>query len=205
MNFNYTTITTLVGDKPMNFFEELLKAANCKIINGSEFLWKCFGRNVYTIDLNVGKNGLCGNGMSIIFDTQNQMVYCVECFSETHAFRWVHSEYADAYFNEHTMNGADPKYAFDNTKWIDVTDANTFLHIVKLIVNDEDCSIFISEENDDDLDIKNEEDEIVTLNLEKDLIADLAIMAHNSNMTLNDFINEILRLEMIKNEIHASS
>ena len=204
MNFNYTT-TTLFGEAPMNFFEELLKAANYKIIGGSEFLWKCFGPNAYVLDFNVDEDIQWGNGMSITFDNQNQTVYCVECFSETHAFRWVHSEYADAYFNEHTMNGADPKYAFDNTKWIDVTDATAILHIIKLIVAGEDCSIFVSDESDDPDIVKNEEDEIVTLNLEKDLIADLAIMAHNSNMTLNDFINEILRLEMIKNEIHASS
>ena len=78
--------------------QEVIQAANFQIIEGSPFLWKCFGKNARYLDF--GQTPEENNSVSCIFDTKNQTVYEIAIYLEHKTFRWIHPKYIKAFQDE---------------------------------------------------------------------------------------------------------
>ena len=78
--------------------QEVIQAANFQIIEGSPFLWKCFGKNARYLDF--GETPEKNNSVSCIFDTKNQTVYEISIYLENKTFRWIHPKYIKAFQDE---------------------------------------------------------------------------------------------------------
>ncbi len=162
--------------------ENMLKACHYQISEGNDYLWKCFGENVMSLDFNSDLSDKLSNCVTIVFDKITHEVYTIECWPyECSVFRYVQPEYLERYNQEYTNLYLNREMATDETKYVDVTDEDTILHIAELCILEGDCKQF---ENGD---------VIINMDLEDDVLIALSLEAHRKNITLNDLIVQILK------------
>ena len=103
-------------------------------------------------------------------------------FDAQREYRWIHPDYLEAYRKEAKSRGIKRRKSIDDRKYIDLEVAEDILGKSR--------SIFLGEEYDTRV--------IVPLDLEDDLLFQLMKLAHEADMTLNDFVAYILRQEIDK-------
>ena len=157
-----------------------METVDYRITEGSDFGWRCFGPNTYCLDSWNGEQD--GYSVGIIFDTKNQTVYKFEAhdYSKENSYRWVHPDWREIYNNDAKNRGVDNKQAYDDVDFIDLEVAEDMLEKVKAIVNGEDYDTRIQ----------------VPLDLPDSLLNKLFRLAHEQDVTLNEYIETILKTEL---------
>lgn len=159
----------------MNIMERWMKAVNFKITEGSEYTWNSFGSNTHTLSSWNGDHD--GYSLGITFDTKTQETYMVEAcdYKNNRAYRYINPDYVDEYKKEVTARG-DEDNAWDNVKWIDLDVLDDYFNKVEGIISGKDYDTRIQ----------------VPLDLDDDELFRLMVMAHESDMTLNHFVEKLL-------------
>ena len=157
-----------------------METVDYRITEGSDFGWRCFGPNTYCLDSWNGEQD--GYSVGIIFDTKNQTVYKFEAhdYSKENSYRWVHPDWREIYNNDAKNRGVDNKQAYDDVNFIDLEVAEDMLEKVRAIVNGEDYDTRIQ----------------VPLDLPDSLLNKLFRLAHEQDVTLNEYIETILKAEL---------
>jgi hypothetical protein len=162
--------------------EQFLKAVDYKINDGSEFQWACFGSNARYLDAQ--KNGADGPSASIVFDTKDQTVYqaMVYDYPAGRAYRLSGAtEYLQDYLSEAKLRGVTDQ-AWDDVKYIDLETVEDFM---------EKCTaIFAGKSYDDRV--------IIPIDLPDDVMFALMKQAHELDITFNQHVEQILRVEIEK-------
>ena len=160
--------------------KDFMETVDYRITEGSDFGWRCFGPNTYCLDSWNGEQD--GYSVGIIFDTKNQTVYKFEAhdYSKENSYRWVHPDWREIYNNDAKNRGVDNKQAYDDVDFIDLEVAEDMLEKVKAIVNGEDYDTRIQ----------------VPLDLPDSLLNKLFRLAHEQDVTLNEYIETILKTEL---------
>jgi len=166
--------------------KDFMEAVEYRVSEGSEFMWSCWGKDAFTLD---SWNGdIDGHTVSITFDTKTQIVYCASVYDyrQNRAYRLLHPDFEQAYRDEATSRSVNLNEATDEIQFVDLEVEEDFLEKSRAIVRGEDCSTNIT----------------IQLNLDKDLIFELAMIAHEKDITLNRLINSALKnafnLEYVK-------
>lgn len=151
--------------------KEFMELVDYRITEGSEYYCDAYGSNAYSLDSWNGKHEDGGHSASIVFDTQTQEVYEVTIcdYQNNRAYRLL----APAYKN----TSADTPEAWDEANWIDLEVDDDFFQKAIAIMSGEDFDTRIQ----------------VPLNLPKEDMFKMMQMAHERDLTLNQFIEEILR------------
>ena len=160
--------------------KDFMETVDYRITEGSDFGWRCFGPNTYCLDSWNGEQD--GYSVGIIFDTKNQTVYKFEAhdYSKENSYRWVHPDWREIYNKDAKNRGVDNKQAYDDVDFIDLEVAEDMLEKVKAIVNGEDYDTRIQ----------------VPLDLPDSLLNKLFRLAHEQDVTLNEYIETILKTEL---------
>ena len=160
--------------------KDFMETVDYRITEGSDFGWRCFGPNTYCLDSWNGEQD--GYSVGIIFDTKNQTVYKFEAhdYSKENSYRWVHPDWREIYNNDAKNRGVDNKQAYDDVNFIDLEVAEDMLEKVRAIVNGEDYDTRIQ----------------VPLDLPDSLLNKLFRLAHEQDVTLNEYIETILKAEL---------
>lgn len=170
--------------------KDFMEVVNYRITEGSDYMWDCYGSSAYRLD---SWNGdLEGHTISIVFDTRTQVVYEVEAFDykRERAYRMINPEFKDAFDAEiKTRDVPDEAWERDDgspVKFVTLEVVEDFIEKASAIVEDIDYNTKV----------------MVPLNLEKDELYDLMLMAHERDITLNQLVEEVLQLqiERMKNE-----
>jgi len=166
--------------------KDFLEVINYRITEGSEYCWRCYGDNAHTLDYWSGVSD--GESASIIFDTETQLVYetTVSDYSSENSYRWIHPDYVEANKLECKQRGLTFGEAYDNVNFIDLEVEEDFLEKARAIVNNEEYDTRV----------------LIPLELSDSEIFTLMKLAHERDITLNQFIVELLE-EVIKNEGHS--
>lgn len=161
---------------------DFMEAIQYKVTDGSEFMWTCYGPNARSLDHWNGETGSAGRTVSIVFDTKTQFVYQMEAWDQSTdaVYRWIHPAYIEGVAAEAKSRGVDFEESFDGNKFTD-------LEVVEDIL-EKATAIAAGEEYDDRT--------MVTLTLGYDEMYLLMEMAHEADMTLNEFVEQILREKM---------
>lgn len=159
---------------------DLMTAMDYKVSDSQEFLWACFGPNARYMDFESEHAYV-----QTVFDTKTQQVYEVvvepkPLSAARHLYRWTDPNFAVAYNDEAKRNGVDPHKAYDDTNWLDVDLESDIL--------EKATAIFRGEPYDPDI--------MIELDLTDDQWLKLAMAAHERRMTLNSYVNHILRSEV---------
>lgn len=153
--------------------EEFLQTVGHRISGGSEYQWQCFGPDARYLDSEFPDR----YSASIVFDTQTQVVYeATVCdYSANRAYRWLNPNWAPKHMLEVTERGAQDQ-AWDTVGYTDLEVPEDWLTKARAIVIGESYDTRIS----------------IPLDLPDSEMLALMTMAHERDMTFNDFVTEIL-------------
>lgn len=164
---------------------DFMETINYRITEGSEYGWNCYGYNAYSLDSWSGDNDQ-GYSASIVFDTKTQVVYEMDIcdYKNRRAYRWIHPDYRNSYKNAAVNWGADKDQAWDDVKYIDLETVEDMLDKAQSIVDGLDYDTRIQ----------------VPIELPDDELMTLFKMAHERDMTFNDFIVEVIKEQIARIE-----
>lgn len=164
-----------------NIMRLFLDATDHEITGGSKYQWSSYGSTARFID--------CDNDLAscyAIYDSVSHVVYEVGVQSNTQPanYRWFAPDYQEAnraeaiHRNVAWDNPSDPAEPdYEKYRWKTTDAVEDICEKVHAIRNG----------------LPYSPDVIMTLHMERDTIADLALMAHERDMTLNEFIVDGLR------------
>lgn len=159
------------------------EAMDHKITEGSEFQWSCWANARYLDYESEFAH------VSVIYNTTTQEIYQADVSLKTDAwaqderpYRWTNPLYKDAYLAEAKQRNIDPDDAWDNVKWIELEVAEDFLEKATAIFNGDEWDTRIQ----------------VPLDLDDDLILNLAMEAHKRDITLNKMVEIVLQEAIAK-------
>lgn len=172
----------LQGNKMISI-KDFMECINYRITEGSDYLWACYGSDVYQLDSWNGKhNGPGSHTINIVFDTQTQIVYEMQAWDHNtdRAYRWIHPDYVDAVKTEYLTRGIDFNEACDDLKFTDLD--------VEEDIIEKATAIAAGSEYDERVQL--------TLDLTDEEKFRLMSMAHEKDMTLNQFVEHMLESEI---------
>ena len=167
--------------------KEFMDAVNYRITEGSEFCWQCYGPKAHTLDSWNGDH--TGHSASICFDRDTQVVYevSVSDYARNRAYRIINPDFRAAYDAEANTRSVNPNEAWDNVDYIDLDVEDDFMEKLTAILNGEEYDTRVQ----------------IELTLDDDSVFLLMKMAHEADLTLNDFVGKLLREEL--DRIHVSA
>lgn len=160
---------------------------NHRIVDGSEFLWNCWpnARYIdYECDWAYG---------SVVFSSGNGMIFeaTVNWKDDQRSggpYRWFNPSWRSQYVTEAQRRNVAVNVAWDDVKWIDVEEWDDFARKAG--------AMFSGEQPDERIS--------VSIDIPDELILQLAMEAHNRDITLNQLINQVLS-EQLEREMSQST
>jgi len=162
--------------------KEWMEVVNYRITEGSDFMWDCYGPNSYSLDSWSGSQD--GHSFTVIFDTKTQVVYEVQShdYRTQRAYRLVNPDFA----SERNIESADRNVAlneaWDGVNYIDLEEDDDWFQKALAIEAGEDYDTRVT----------------VPLDLDEHEMFTLMKMAHERDLTLNEFVEEILREQLTR-------
>lgn len=160
--------------------KQWMEVVNYRITEGSNYLWDCYGPDSYMLDSWNGEQD--GNSFTIIFDTKTQEVYEVAAhdYPNGRAYRLISANYQPKVMMEATDKDVDFDEAWDDVSYTDLESDEDWLEKAR--------AIFAGKEYDTRVSIP--------VDFSDDELLKYMTMAHERDMTFNQFIEEALRHAM---------
>lgn len=157
--------------------KEWMELVNYRITEGSDFCWQCYGSNAYHLDSWNGEQD--GHSFTIIFDTKDQTVYEVQAHDYVHqrAYRMVNEDFRKKMKKEAKRRDINRNQAWDDVDYIDLEVDDDFIQKCLAIAAGEDYDTRVS----------------VPVDFSDEDLLQYMKMAHERDMTFNQFVEEALR------------
>jgi hypothetical protein len=164
--------------------KEWMELVDFRITEGGDYGWMCFGPNAYSLSSWNGEQD--GYSFNIVFDTKNQTVYTVEVcdYTNNRAYRIINPLFKEAHDSEAGDRSVLSNQAWDDVNWIDLEEDDDFIQKGLSIKAGEDYDTRIN----------------VPLELSDDVLFELMKLAHEKDKTLNQFVEDLLREEILRIE-----
>lgn len=149
-----------------------------KIIAGSDFGWQCWPNARY---LDYESEHAYA---SVVFNNKTQEIYSAEVsdkLDKHRPYRWMNPAYKQLYLDESNQRNIDPNEAWDDMYFLDLETSNDWCEKAEAMFKGESFDTRIE----------------VPLDLEDDLLLQLAMEAHKRDITLNKMV-EVILTEMIE-------
>ena len=162
--------------------KEWMEVVNYRITEGSDFMWDCYGPNSYSLDSWNGSQD--GHSFTVIFDTKTQVVYEVQShdYRTQRAYRLVNPDFASERDIESVDRNVNLNQAWDEVNYVDLEEDDDWFQKALAIEAGEDYDTRVT----------------VPLELEDSEVFTLMKMAHERDLTLNEFVEEILREQLAR-------
>lgn len=160
--------------------KEWMEVIDYRITEGSNFMWDCYGTHAYSLDSWNGDHD--GHSFSITFDNKTQEVYEVQAhdFRNQRAYRIVNPAYVSAWESEASRRGCNKNEAWEDVNYVDLESDDDWIQKAMAIAQDEDYDTRVS----------------IPLDLDDDVLLQLMKMAHERDLTFNEFIEGVLREQL---------
>ena len=159
--------------------KEYLEIVDYRITEGSEYTWSCYGPDTHALSAWNGIHGEGGWSTNIVFDTKDQTIYEIEVcdYTNNRAYRIINPEYVKAHQTEAESRGIDENEAWDDVSYTDLETDEDWLEKARAIIAGKGYDTRVQ----------------VPLDLPDDVIYQLMKMAHDRDLTLNEFADDVLR------------
>lgn len=156
-----------------------LEIVDYRITEGCEYTWSCYGSDAHTLTAWNGLHIKGGWSTNIVFDTKTQTVYEVEVcdYSNNRAYRLINPEFVLAHKKEAKDRDLDFSEAWDDVKYTDLETVEDWIEKAQAIVAGKDYDTRVQ----------------VPLDLPDDVMFQMMKMAHERDLTLNEFAEDMLR------------
>lgn len=163
---------------------DFMETVNYRISEGSDYGWTCYGPNAYQLDSWNGDQD--GYSIGIVFDTDTQIVYQMEAndYKNNRAYRWFHPDFKKKYEEDAETRMVDLDEAWDGVKYTDLEVTEDMLEKAQAIVDGEEYDTRVR----------------IPIELDDQELMVLFKMAHERDMTFNNFVGEILLKEITRLE-----
>lgn len=157
-------------------FKDFMECINYKPGAGSEYLWHCYGPDVYALDANRLED--YNQTVSIVYNTNTQFVCEMQAWDSKNnrIYRWIHPDFVEAHKEESRNRGIPFEVAIDDELFIDLELARDILEKGKAILEGKDYDTRVQ----------------VEINMPEGELLQMMTMAHEKDMTLNKFVEYIL-------------
>lgn len=162
--------------------KDFLETIDYRITGGSEYQWQCYGKLAQTIDSD-RKANRANYSVSVVFDRDDQLVYEVTVcdYNNRRAYRMIDPDFKLGHDQEAADRNVSADQAWDDINYTDLETAEDWLTKAAAIVAGESYDTRIS----------------IPLDLPDDEMLALMTMAHERDMTFNDFVTEILEQALV--------
>ena len=159
--------------------KEFMELVDYKITEGSDYGWQCFGPNSYSLSSWNGVHGKGGYSFDIVFSTKSQKVYEVSVcdYTNDRAYRMINPKFQKKHDDEAKTKSVFGNQAWDDVDYTDLEVDDDFIQKCLAIRAGEDYSTDIS----------------VPLDLSDEDMLQFMKLAHEADMTFNDYVNQALR------------
>jgi hypothetical protein len=154
-----------------------METVNYRITEGSTYDWQCYGHNAYCLDSWNGEQD--GHSFTIIFDTKDQLVYEIQAhdYANNRAYRWITESHREAWSSESESRGINKNEAWEDTNYIDLEVLDDLFEKMEGI---RDGIVYDTRVQ-------------IPLTLGDEELFQLMKLAHESDITLNLYIENALR------------
>ena len=159
--------------------QQFLETIEYKITEGDSYGWTCFGANSHQLGSWNGMHGAGGWSANVVFSTKSQKVYMVEVcdYTNDRAYRLINPKYRDTFDKEAKKHGSMSNQAWDDVDYADLETDADFMEKAQAIVANKEYDTRIS----------------VPVDFTDEEILKYAMLAHEKDITLNQFIEQALR------------
>jgi len=167
--------------------KEWMELVDYKITEGGEYGWSCYGPNAYTLDSWNGVHGKGGYSFSIVFSTKTQKVYEVSVcdYTNDRAYRMIAENKQDKHRKEAESRNVNLNEAWDCVDYVDLDVVDDFIQKALAIRAGEDYDTRVK----------------VPVDFSDEELLQYMKMAHERDMTFNEFVEEALRYAL--DEVNA--
>lgn len=164
--------------------KEWMEVVGYRITEGSDYGWNCYGPNAYQLDSWNGEQN--GHSFNIVFDTITQVVREVQAhdYANNRAYRLRNAAFIKAHDQEATERGCNINEAWEDVNYIELEVIEDWIEKAEAIISNQDYDTRVQ----------------VPLTLDKDQMYLMMQMAHEADLTLNQFVEHILREEIDRQE-----
>jgi len=157
--------------------KDFMETVDYKINDGSEYCWSCYGPNARFLgywDRDGNKSTI-----SIVYDTVDQTVYCMEAWDDTNdkVYRWIHPDFLQAVKDESAERNVRFENAFDDVDYIDLETEEDILEKAR--------AIHLGEVYDTRVQ--------VPVNFTDDELFKYMKLAHEQDITFNQLVEQALK------------
>ena len=169
--------------------KEWMELVGYRITEGSAYGWQCYGPNAYTLDSWNGDHD--GFSFTIIFDQSTQTVYEVQAHDYKHqrAYRMLNEDFVKKMKKEAKHRNVDKDMAWE-------LDDGTPLEYIDLDVEDDFIQKCLAIKSGEDYDTRV----MVPVDFSDEDLLQYMKLAHERDMTFNQFVEEALRGFLIEVE-----
>jgi hypothetical protein len=159
--------------------KEWMELTDYKITEGSDYGWSCYGPNAYTLDSWNGVHGKGGYSFSIVFSTKSQKVYEVSVcdYTNDRAYRMINPKFQEKHRKEALARNVNLNEAWDECDYVDLEVVDDFIQKCLAIRAGEDYDTRVS----------------VPVVFSDEELLQYMKMAHDRDVTFNEFVEEALR------------
>ena len=164
--------------------KEWMEIVNYRITEGSAYGWQCYGHDAYMLDSWNGEHD--GHSFTIIFDTKTQVVYEVQAHDYVHnrAYRMINEDFRKKNKKEARRRAVNKDEAWDDVRYVDLDVDDDFIQKCLAIRAGEDYDTRV----------------LVPIDFtDQELLAYMKL-AHERDITFNQFVEETLRLAIASAE-----
>ena len=166
--------------------KEWMELVDYKITEGSDYMWSCYGLNAYTLDSWNGVHGAGGYSFSIVFSNKSQKVYEVSMcdYTNDRAYRMINPKNVEKHQKE-----AENRSVLENQAWDDV-------NYIDLDVDDDFFQKALAIKAGEKYDTRVQ----IPVDFSDEELLQYMKLAHDRDMTFNEFVEEALRHAIIEYE-----
>jgi hypothetical protein len=159
--------------------KEWMELVDYKITEGDTYGWQCYGPNAYQLNSWNGVHGKGGHSFSIVFSTKSQKVYEVSMcdYTNDRAYRMINTKFQEKHRKEAESRNVNLNEAWDDVDYVELDVVDDFIQKALAIRAGEDYDTRVQVE----VDFSDEE------------LLQYMKLAHQRDMTFNEFVEEALR------------
>jgi len=159
--------------------KEWMELVDYKITEGDTYGWQCYGPNAYQLNSWNGVHGKGGHSFSIVFSTKSQKVYEVSMcdYTNDRAYRMINPKFQEKHRKEAMERGVNLNEAWDDVDYVELDVVDDVIQKALAIRAGEDYDTRVQVE----VDFSDEE------------LLQYMKLAHQRDMTFNEFVEEALR------------
>jgi hypothetical protein len=159
--------------------KEWMELVDYKITESGDYGWQCYGPNAYCLDSWNGVHGVGGYSFSIVFSTKTQKVYEVSVcdYTNDRAYRMINPKNQKKHEKEAMERGVNLDEAWDCIDYVDLDVVDDFIQKSLAIKAGEVYDTRVS----------------VPVDFSDEELLKYMKLAHERDMTFNEFVEEALR------------